>query len=533
MRHEALRRGAWRILEGLPLALASPMLLADRRTRLAACGLHSPSLRRRNPLPAETRPDNRRGQHRHSQLERPRSARKISAVGDRGAAKTTPAARVIVVDNGSTDGSAAFVRERFPKVRLIALTQNLGFGGGSNAGFRAAKNDIVVLLNSDMRVERDFLAPLLDGFHGRKNFRGLLPDFFLRPGQSCAKRPGSPKAGGSRAPARPASRSNRRSASLYPCFYGGGGSCAFDRRKFLELGGFDELLAPFYLEDTDLGYLAWKRGWKVLYQPASVVYHEHRGTIGKRFSDAYIQIVLKKNFLLFTWKNIHEWRRLVAHFWFTWASAMLSWLFGDSPERANFRASRARAVSFRERWFPAHARGGWRRFPIRKLSGGRWAGHFRDTFRATACQPRTLARAVRLALSDLPAGARRRRVHVSDGARAGAAVRTAPDRAAGSTRMSAKRIASWTDLRVDRIHRAHGGAAEGVRVDGAARGARISQSRSGVADSPPDLYCARIDVLQLEYTVLGQYAGQFRHIPSILFEHDIYFQSIARRLPHS
>ena len=71
-----------------------------------------------------------------------------------------------------------------------------------------------------------------------------------------------------------------------------------------------ELLAPFYLEDTDLGYMAWKRGWKVLYQPRSVVYHEHRGTIGKRFREDYIQAVLKKNFLLFCWKNIHEWRRL-------------------------------------------------------------------------------------------------------------------------------------------------------------------------------------------------------------------------------
>src|SRR6202035_3914162 len=75
-----------------------------------------------------------------------------------------PANEIIVVDNGSQDGSAAFVSEHFPSVRLLALERNLGFGGGSNAGFRAAKNDIVVLLNSDMRVERDFLAPLLEGF---------------------------------------------------------------------------------------------------------------------------------------------------------------------------------------------------------------------------------------------------------------------------------------------------------------------------------------------------------------------------------
>src|SRR6202034_719588 len=62
---------------------------------------------------------------------------------------------IIVVDNGSEDGSAEFLRERFPSVSVVALDRNLGFGGGSNAGFRAAKNDIVVLLNSDMPVEPD------------------------------------------------------------------------------------------------------------------------------------------------------------------------------------------------------------------------------------------------------------------------------------------------------------------------------------------------------------------------------------------
>ena len=91
----------------------------------------------------------------------------------------------------------------------------------------------------------------------------------------------------------------------------------------MSLGGFDELLAPFYLEDTDLGYLAWKRGWKVLYQPASVVHHEHRGTIGKNFSPEYIQSVLQKNFILFTWKNIHSWSCSRGHFFFTFAGSVL------------------------------------------------------------------------------------------------------------------------------------------------------------------------------------------------------------------
>ena len=74
---------------------------------------------------------------------------------------SNPQNEIVVVDNGSTDGSVTFLQERFPQVTLVALPENLGFGGGSNAGFRTARNRIVVLLNSDMRVGPSFLQPLL------------------------------------------------------------------------------------------------------------------------------------------------------------------------------------------------------------------------------------------------------------------------------------------------------------------------------------------------------------------------------------
>src|SRR5260370_3961699 len=185
-----------------------------------------------------------------------------------------------------------------------------------------------------MRVQLDFLAPLLAGFTDDKVFAVSCQIFFSDPGR-LREETGLTQGWWEDGSLRVRHRIDNGISDLYPCFYGGGGSCAFDRRKFLELGGFDSLLAPFYLEDTDLGYVAWKRGWKVLYQPNSIVYHEHRGTIGKRFTEKQIQAVLQKNFILFCWKNIHHWRKLVSHFFFTHPGALGSLGFGAEAGRPN------------------------------------------------------------------------------------------------------------------------------------------------------------------------------------------------------
>ncbi len=438
---------------------------------------------------------------------------------------------IIVVDNGSTDGSAEFVRERFPTVRVLALERNLGFGGGSNAGFRAAKNDVVVLLNSDMRVQPDFLAALLEPFADEKVFAVSCQIFFTDP-QKVREETGLTQGWWENGGLRVRHRDDAAITDPFPCFYGGGGSCAFDRRKFLQLGGFDELLRPFYLEDTDLGYLAWKRGWKVLYQPRSVVYHEHRGTIGKRFSQSQIDAVLKKNFILFCWKNTHEWRRLWAHFFFTFAGAVLSLIFGDSPERANLSAL------WRAFWQLPGALGSRSRArtvatvtdteAFRRPLGG----YFRDRFADLRKDPEKLSV---LFVSPYP---------------------ICPPIHGGGVFMyqAALELARLCSLHLIILldHDWERGPHEELEKKAASVEylVRREESPKEFGSILPyavrefananfewllhrEIYMREADVVQLEYTALGQYFADFRQIACVLFEHDVYFQSISRGLPGS
>jgi GT2 family glycosyltransferase/glycosyltransferase involved in cell wall biosynthesis len=438
-----------------------------------------------------------------------------------------PGNEIVVVDNGSTDGSAAFLRERFPEVRLVALDRNHGFGGGANAGVRAAGNGIVVLLNNDMRVEPDFLAPLLAGFRNEKVFAVSCQIFFGDPNRR-REETGLTQGCWRDGALRLSHRIDNGVRDLYPCFYGGGGSCAFDRRKFLELGGFDPLLRPFYLEDADLGFLAWKRGWQVLYQPASSVIHEHRGTIGRHFTAGQINAVYQKNYVLFAWKNIHDWRKLAAHFGFALGGSLATAIADDCPLRAS-------------------AAGIWRAFlQLPQALASRWrarrlatvsdteaflrplGGYFRDRFQLEASAGAPERPSV-LFVSPYP---------------------LVPPTHGGAVFMSAtvRELARLSELHLVCMleHPSQREAQQEL--------ARLCASAEFlVRGGPPhclgswqsyavrefanedfqwlidrQIYTRHIDVVQIEYTHMAQYAGRYRGIATVLFEHDIYFQSIAR-----
>lgn len=222
--------------------------------------------------------------------------------------------QILVVDNGSTDDSVAWTRQHFPSVDLLELDQNYGFVEGNNRGVRAARNDIVVLLNNDMIVEPDFLAPLLDGFDQPGVF-AVTSQIHFPPDQrreETGNTQGSFRKGFlhlSHDPIQPYHYTRK----TLPVLWAGGGSTAFRKDLFLQLGGFSQLFSPCYFEDTDLSYRAWRRGWKVLLAADSQVLHKHRSSSSVRFKQDELDALVEKRRLWYLWKNF-QLGTLLPHF---------------------------------------------------------------------------------------------------------------------------------------------------------------------------------------------------------------------------
>lgn len=210
---------------------------------------------------------------------------------------------VTVVDDGSADGTPEFLADRYPEVRLVALGTNRGFAGACNAGAQAAKGDLVYFLNSDVRVLPGFLDPVLTRFSD--------PTVF-----AAGSREVPPQGEGPLTVPVPFFRfglfghryletAGTRTQAM-PVLFVSAGHALFSRERFLSLGGFDDLYRPFYWEDIDLCFRAWRRGWRVLLEPGSTVVHGKQGTIGRFYDPQAIQTIYWKNRFLFIWKNLRD-----------------------------------------------------------------------------------------------------------------------------------------------------------------------------------------------------------------------------------
>lgn len=215
--------------------------------------------------------------------------------------------RVIVVDDCSSDDSLDVLRSEFAWVDVIARKANAGFSVTVNEGLRAARTDLVVLLNNDVQVEPGFMeaiAPVFDD-----------PGVFAVSPRIITNSLGGIDDG--------AKTGIWHHGMLWvdnlqgvdevrPILYTSGGASVYRREMLAELDWFDEAYSPFNWEDVDLGYRAWKRGWRSMFQPAASVLHEHSATLSK-LKICHSRTISTRNSLLFLWRNIDDCRLVREH----------------------------------------------------------------------------------------------------------------------------------------------------------------------------------------------------------------------------
>ena len=221
------------------------------------------------------------------------------------AAEKVHAEIVVVDDNSSLDNSTGYLRSLGSKVRFYQNKENRGFSYTVNRGVGLAKGNIAILLNTDVRPSPDCFINCLKQFEDDSVFAVTFNS-----GEAWA---GGKWEGGLLQHSK-VEPSSDNSNQVNPSLWASGGQAAFHKDKWQALGGMDLLYKPFYWEDVDLGYRAWKRGWKVVWDPKSKCVHDHGDSvIANNFSREFVRDTAQRNQFLFVWKNIRDGEMLWSH----------------------------------------------------------------------------------------------------------------------------------------------------------------------------------------------------------------------------
>lgn len=188
---------------------------------------------------------------------------------------------VVVVDNGSRDGTQEMLAADFPVVKVVPLRENVGFAAGVNAGIEASSGDVVVLLNNDMEADAQWLAALLAGLSRSDERTGIVTSKILRMDDGRIETTGDllttigiPFGRGAGEP------DDGRYDGARDVFSACGGATAYRRILLNDVGLFEPAYFA-YFEDVDLCVRARLRGWSVAYESAAVVRHRVHGTSGR------------------------------------------------------------------------------------------------------------------------------------------------------------------------------------------------------------------------------------------------------------
>lgn len=188
---------------------------------------------------------------------------------------------IIIVDNGSTDGSLEYVKSRYPKIQLIKNSSNLGFSKANNQGIKKARGEYVLLLNNDTKVRHDFLTTLVKKISSDPTLGAVQPKIlhWEKPGQLDSIGSFLTHTGFLFHYGFEAMDSKKLDKEIK--LFSGKGSCLLFKKKVLDkIGYFNEDFFA-YFEETDLCWRLWLAGYYLLYIPQAVIYHKTWGTTKK------------------------------------------------------------------------------------------------------------------------------------------------------------------------------------------------------------------------------------------------------------
>jgi len=219
---------------------------------------------------------------------------------------TSIPSEVIVSDNGSDDGTAAWLRETYPQALVEVSQSPLSFARAVNRGIARARYSHICLLNNDMILEPGFFIALEHAFTS-------VPDLFCATAQILFP-PGVRREETGKAVYRQPEPKDFPIRCDDPLpgedhtwvLYGSGGCSLYDAAKLRTLGGIDEIYDPAYVEDLDIGYRAWQRAWPSVYVAGAVLEHRHRATTTRYYTQEQLDRILEINYLRFVARDVAD-----------------------------------------------------------------------------------------------------------------------------------------------------------------------------------------------------------------------------------
>lgn len=194
-------------------------------------------------------------------------------------AQTFSSFEIVMVDNASTDDSCAFVEKNFPQVKWIQSEKNVGFAAGNNLGIRAARGNLIATLNTDTRIEADYLEKLCAPMN-EKNVGACAPLMLEMEQREIVDAAGIVVDAFGFAWSIGAGEKANKFATTREIYGACAGAALYRRAMLDEIGLFDDEYFGFY-EDADLAWRAHNAGWKTMFVVDARVYHVHGASFGK------------------------------------------------------------------------------------------------------------------------------------------------------------------------------------------------------------------------------------------------------------